>query len=407
MPRRFFDGVDTWVGYNGDSIPVIIDDPTPFALGFPIFSSADISVWNTGQDKYIDLRDSTLGDVSRTITDLGTGITTTTERDRFRVDCQFALIQAILGQADPTTRTARWAKVQEVINACDTVTSYTSQSGQDNLVAGWFIPSLCAAAKIIGYQPGDNSGFEYFLRNVVHPMLDWTTGGNWFLSFWDARGCIAALLKDETLWADFRAYGLFHLPQVWYHPTYDGLEVTPCRNGVWPAKAAGSINTTRTVVQWGNVSGSLPLIDTSLVAEWDPGSPSNGTPFPPGMNCEELRDISHITFSCAAAVHALMTIEAQNDDVSADEYERVLEGCNRHATKVLNYINSGFTTISPTPVGGSGGGGYRFGWAPIKRYFRSDANADVDTLMGLSHIVDFDVDGDLHMVAEMVAYRSI
>lgn len=398
MAKKYtWDGIDEWLGYGIDDILV---DFTPPVFGYPVYSQAEIDAWSTSSSKYADLAASSSGSTTRTIVDKGTSITTTTARSQVLSDSIYAKGAACLWAADANTN--RRNKVIEVLDSVKDVTVYASEAGQDNLVAGWFTTNLCQAAAIIGYS---NAQFNTFLRDLIYDMLDWTTGGNWFASFADSRLAIAAYLEDEALWADAMAYFEFVIRQTIYHSDYDLGFVVPCRNGTWPAKLTGSINTTRTINHWGGTFGN-PQIETDLVAEYPAGSP--GTPFPDGTDCERLRDLSHVCFTQAAFMHACRTVLAQGETLPQHCYDRIRALYDYHGGRVLQYLNLG-TVPNPQPleVPLDGGEAYHMSWHGAKKLFGIDTPQNVLDILAEPEVINFGAAGDLHMSAEAFADEDV
>lgn len=387
MPAYAFDlDTETWVNYDPEGTDVQVEVGLDLDFGHPVYTRAWIDGWSTSDPGYTPLASSYGGNNSRVITSYGTAITTTQRRNDLRDDSVYAKCQAALWAADGST--TRRNKVIEVLEAVKNVTVYETQPGQDNLVAGWFATNLCQAAAIVGYE---DASFSSFLRDVIYPMLDWPTGGNWHASFADSRLAIAAYLKDPALWVDARSYLFFRLPQTIYHSAFDGSTVVPLRGGDWPQTQSQSPHLNRTQQHWGGVWGASQ-VGPGFAAVYE------GVPLPDGCDAERVRDLSHPCMGLTAWQQALHTLIAQGDTIPAPIWDRIVAAADYHAQRVLHYENTG-TMPDPAPVNGTGGN-LGFSWWGLRRLLGDDCPESVHLVLQTEAVTGLHPAGANHTVAE-------
>lgn len=387
MPAYAFDlPSETWLNYNPEGSDVTVEVGLVLDFGHPVYTEEWIDSWSTSDPGYTPLTQTFGGNLNRTINSYGTAITSTAARNQLNNDAAYAKCMAALWAADGNT--ARRNKVIEVLEAVKNVRTYSTQPGQDNLVAGWFGTNLAQAAAIVGYE---DEAFAEFLRTVVYPKLDWTTGGNWFASFADSRLAIAAYLKDPALWVDARSYLFFRLPQTIYHSAFDGSTVTPCRSGDWPATQGANPNLNRTQQHWGGYWG---------VSQVGPGFAAvyQGEPLPDGCDAERTRDLSHPSMGLMGWQQAVSTVIAQGDTVPEHIWQRLIAAAQYHGERILFYEQNNVMP-SPTPVNGVGGT-IGFAWWGLRRLLGGDCPEVVYQVLETDAVTGLHPAGANHTVAE-------
>lgn len=387
MPAYAFDlDTETWLSYDPEGTNVQVEIGLDLDFGHPVYTQDWIDGWSTSDPGYAPLASSFGGNNSRVITSYGTAITTTQRRSDLLADSAYAKCQAALWAADGST--IRRNKVIEVLDAVKNVTVYETQPGQDNLVAGWFGTNLAQAAAIVGYE---DEAFAEFLRTVVYPKLDWTTGGNWFASFADSRLAIAAYLRDPALWVDARSYLFFRLPQTIYHSAFDGSTVTPCRSGDWPATQGANPSLQRTQNHWGGTWGASQ-VGPGFAAVYQ------GEPLPDGCDAERVRDLSHPCMGLMGWQQAVSTVVAQGDTVPEHIWQRLIAAAQHHGERVLHYETTG-TIPDPAPVNGTGGN-LGFAWWGLRRLLGDDCPEVVHQVLETDAVTGMHAAGANHTVAE-------
>jgi hypothetical protein len=394
-----------WQPYRGE--PVI----PALNLGAVVHTQAEIAEWSTGS-LHTSLAGTSLGNVSRTVGSWSTSLVDA-NLTTLLGDAHHMKVQAVLGQADSSTRTARWNKVAAMADDLASVTSWdfsTAHTGR--LWRGWIITNWCQALAITGYR---STGFDTFLQAVAcgwtgpgsRGTMDWVTGGNWFASFADSRLAAASYLEDEAMWADAKAFFEFRLPQTVFHRTHDGDYVAPLRNGDWPGTQTDSISSGRSTSHWGG-TWSVAQIDSTREAVYrGPTMPDYAqlTPFEDGVNAERTRDISHETMSIASWVQAARTIRAC-DQLSTHARDRLVEFAGYHAPRCLSWIDES-TLLQPYGVEGSPAGvagtSYAMGWYGIRRFLSlvgASVPSAVTTLLSRSTIQSNNLTGGNGIMAD-------
>ncbi|MGZ3420788.1 MAG: hypothetical protein ACXVEF_39270 [Polyangiales bacterium] len=368
--------VDTATDGDAASAP----KPSPY----PVYTQAEVDAWSTKSPEYTRLASSWAGNVSRTYASYGTEIDST-ERDVLKDESVYIKTQAALFVADGNM--ARKNKVVALLDDLRSVTSWQTDSvEQYRLVAGWAMTNLAQAAAFVDYH---DPAFSKFLVDVCYPLLDWTGANNWQASFSDSRLAIAVYEKNETLYADAKAYFLARIAQSNYHSKYDGTKVVPL------LKSDGkTIDVAMTISTWGGywgapqVKSDLTFVDPSYVTD--------------GFNSETIRDLGHVSMGLGGWMHAARTILAHEGTLDKQAYDRLHAAYALHAKRVLAFKKTGATPAPATvkTEDASSNGAFNQSWFGARRLFGSDTPADVAAMLSDPAVAGFPAAGANHLVDE-------
>ena len=375
------------------------EEASTIALGPVMFSRAEIDAWATGTE-FTALAATAHGDTAWSPIDFGTSITTSGQRDDFLTETTRGKGTAALWAADGNA--ARLADVNAHLDGLKDIATFDVDVGADNLRMSWAVPNFLVAAWIVEYSDPD---FETFLRDVVMPLLDWTTGGNWFATMAASRLMVASYLQDETLWNDAVAYLEYHVARTLYHSDFDGANVEPITGfSFWPAKLDDTThNESATEQHWFNA--------VALTGGVYPAT-NGGTPFPDGTDAEVKRDLGHEVMAMTGWLQALLTMERVGASIPTHVADRVRANVEWLGIRVLYWIQNG--TLHPThpgtdgsPAGVSSEFNYEAGWYTAARYYAGDVPAVVDDLMAESDISGANVIGVCHQTVERFTEKTL
>jgi len=366
-------------------VDTAVDAPSPPKPSpYPVFTQAEVDAWSTKSPEYTRLASSWAGNVSRTYASYGTEISST-ERDVLKDESVYIKTQAALFAADGNM--ARKNKVVALLDDLRSVTSWQTDSvEQYRLVAGWAMTNLAQAAAFVDYH---DPAFSKFLVDVCYPLLDWTGANNWQASFADSRLAIAVYEKNESLYADAKAYFYARVAQSNYHSKYDGTKVVPL------LKSDGkTLDIAMTISTWGGywgapqVKSDLTFVDPSYVTD--------------GFNAETIRDLGHVSMGLGGWMHAARTILAHEGTLDKQAYDRLRAAYALHAKRVLAFKKTGSI---PTPAtvkteDTSSNGAFNQSWFGARRLFGSDTPADVVTMLSDPAVAGFPAAGANHLVDE-------